>query len=141
MKKVLSIAVMLFAGMFTYCYGQDVRVNINNQDISSNTSEFKINGISSSEDIGGVDVEFRTEVVGNSSVVLFVSFTNYNPFPVTVLSILSYEDRRYGGDIEEKEKTITAVLGANGTKTIQLNDYWRGSGGSVEGLIVRKLAQ
>lgn len=55
---MILITAMLFAGLFTYCYGQDVRVNINNQDYSTNNGEFKINGISSSEDIGGVDVEF-----------------------------------------------------------------------------------
>lgn len=128
MKKILMVAAMLFAGMLTYCYGQDVKVNINNQDYSTNNGEFKINGISSSEDIGGVDVEF----IDNHFDSFSVKFTNYNPFPVTVLAIVSY---RFTG--AWSDRTINIVLKTNGTKEIEL----AGSGciGQIKGMIVRKV--
>ena len=131
------VAAMLFAGMFTYCFGQDVKVNINKQDYSSNGDcDFKINGICSSEDIGGVDVEFRNKPNNNNDTDVFVVFTNYNNFPVTVLSVLEYL-----GVTDFEERTLNCVLGANKSKEIKLNMYRRGSGGTVKGMIVRKLAQ
>lgn len=137
MKKNFLIAAMLFVGMVTFCYGQDVRVNINNQDYSSNGDcDFKINGICSSEDIGGVDVEFREKPNDNGDTDVFVVFTNYNNFPVTVLSVFEYM-----GLWSYEERTLNCVLQANKSKEIKLNKYYRGSGGSVKGMIVRKLAQ
>ncbi|MDO5316161.1 MAG: hypothetical protein Q4F82_08645 [bacterium] len=136
MKKILMVAAMLFAGMLTYCYGQDVKVNINNQDYSTNNGEFKINGISSSEDIGGVDVEFKR--IGNENEYSIV-FTNYNSFTVSTLCIVEYRESNYGGSHME-EKTYNIVLRANGTKTIGLGRN-ACDDGSVNGMIVRKLAQ
>lgn len=142
MKKVLLLTTMFFVGMFTYCYGQDVRVNINNQDYSSNNDcEYKINGICSSEDIGGVDVEFSDGVDGRG---YYVVFTNYNSFPVTVLSVIEFLDiPRIGGRAKSilKERTLNTVLAVNGTKKIKLNDFDYGEEGNVNGLIVRRLAQ
>ena len=136
MKKVLLVAVMLFASLFTYCYGQDVKVNINNQDFSTNKDcEFTINGICSSEDIGGVDVEFESNVVGNE-VVRQVVFTNYNSYTVTTLCVIEY--RHYNSRYQEHEtleKTFNIVLTENGSKKIAYDGY----NGSVKGMIVRKL--
>lgn len=139
MKKVLMVAAMLFVGMFTYCYGQDVKVNINNQDYSTSNGEFKINGISSSEDIGGVDVDFRTKVNDpqRNTTDLFVVFTNYNNSPVTVLSTIEF----WQANIGDCNKTISCVLGVGMTKEIKLNDTWNSYGGSVKGMIVRKVGQ
>lgn len=135
MKKVLVVAAMLFAGMFTYCYGQNVNVNINNEDYSTSNGEFKINGISSSEDIGGVDLEFQNEksdpcYVGYKTISVL---TNYNAFPVTVLFKVS-------GPYDSSNKTLNVVIGANGTKRVEI---WCGEAGtySLEGMIVRKLKQ
>lgn len=125
MKKVLMVAAMLFAGLFTYCYGQDVKVNINNQDYSSNKDcEYKINGICSSEDIGGVDFEVKTEGYHVSLVL-----TNYNSFPVTVLI-------EYNSDYRQ---TKAVVLGVNGVKVVDENQC--GTHYKLVGMIVRKLAQ
>lgn len=132
MKKVLLVAAMLFAGMFTYCNAQDVKVNINNNDTTTTDDcAFKINGICSSEDIGGVDVEFKS--MDESKCDYYAIFTNYNTFPVTVIAICT---SKYGG--EKRSKTINIVLGVNGMKEIKLEGCWAGS---VEGMIVRKLAQ
>ena len=138
MKKLLMVAVMLFAGLFTYCYGQDVNVNINNQDYSASNGEFKINGISSSEDIGGVDVQFVK--VGNYKYDnIEVIFENYNTFPVTVLCKASYKFST-SSTAEKLEKTYNIVLGTRGKKVVDV-----GTGDistcSVEGMIVRKVGQ
>ncbi|MBQ2189175.1 MAG: hypothetical protein II401_11550 [Bacteroidales bacterium] len=145
MKKVLLVAAMLFAGMFTFCNAQDVNVNINNQDYTNNNDcEFKINGICSSEDIGGVDVSFisknnrfKEDYRGVDYEVcdIYVLFTNYNSFPVTVLCNTCH----YKNVI-----THNIVLGVNETKEIMIEEGKNVSfktGTSVSGLIVRKLAQ
>lgn len=122
---------MAFASMSFLAYSQDVKVNINNQDVTAKGDcPYRINGICATEDIGGVDVSF----VG-SNIVL----TNYNVFPVTVIWQIEYlcGDCRYDGE----EKTATTVLGAEGQKQIYLSDYRTASKWSVKGLIVRKLAQ
>lgn len=64
-------------------------------------------------------------------------FKNYNSFPVTVLCLVTCKGRS-GHWLDEK--TVNVVLGVNGTKRIELGGdvcY----GGSVNGMIVRKLAQ
>lgn len=137
---------MLFAGLFTYSYGQDVRVNINNQDYSSNGDcEFKIQGICSSEDIGGVDVQGLVKYLYDNvydyyNKTLFLVFTNYNSFPVTVL---------FQGGGRYTHITST-VLKAGETKEINFevlqgnyskpypSESWDST---MEGMIVRKLGQ
>lgn len=139
MKKMVIITAMLFAGLFTYCYGQDVKVNINNQDYSSNGDcDFKINGICSSEDIGGVDVQFKIVEDHNNCDDLGAVFNNYNKFPVTVLCKVSYKFMWNSSKTEEK--TFNIVLEEQGRKVVNF-DCGSISTCSVEGMIVRKLAQ
>ena len=139
---MILITAILFIGMLTYCYGQDVKVNINNQDYSTSNGEFKINGISSSEDIGGVDVQFNETANSNGCTNLYVVFKNYNAFPVTVLCITNYQN---SAGYYCNSKTHNVVLGINGTKQIKLNRFDcenRGiNTGTVEGMIVRKVGQ
>lgn len=130
MKKVFMVVVMLFVGMFTYCNAQDVKVNINNHDASSNTSEFKINGISSSEDIGGVDVQFIDK---NNHQQVSVVLTNYNSFAVTVLFKVT-------GCGFIFEKTMNVVIEARGTKQVDIAEGLA-KNYSLAGIIVRKIAQ
>ena len=114
MKKVLMVAAMLFAGLFTYCYGQDVKVNINNHDYSTEKDcEFKINGICSSEDIGGVDIQGveKYHFDGDRNTYFpryYAVLTNYNEFSVTVLF--------------EYNETFTTVLRKGETKNVQVTD-------------------
>lgn len=129
MKKLFIAA--LFGLFVACCYGQDVRVNINNQDATkTDDCPYRINGICSSEDIGGVDFEVKTE--GDKvSLVL----TNYNTFPVTVLMEYEY----YHPHVWFKE-TTSVVLGVNGVKKIaEGNSSYRDY--RLVGMIVRKLAQ
>lgn len=146
MKKSLLVAIMLFAGMFTYCYGQNVRVNINNQDYSSNKDcEFKINGICSSEDIGGVEIqglvkfEMSTVYEGEYSLVQYAVLTNYNDFTVTVL-VDSYE---YGifSVVLKKNETKEHFVGYRGGGTTKQPSSSYKNQMSIKGMIVRKLGQ
>ena len=106
----------------------------NNNGNSNNTNTekdcgFKINGVCSSEDIGGVDAEVFFK--GG----FYLKLTNYNQFPVTVLFEANYN---HGDDY----KTGTVVLSAYGTtnseKIVKLHDG-RLSIWTLEGIIVRKL--
>lgn len=140
------IAAMFFAGLFTYCYGQDVKVNINNQDYSSNGDcDFKIQGICSSEDIGGVDVQGLAKYIYDNvyeyyTKTLFLVFTNYNSFPVTVLF--------QGGS--RYTHIISTVLKTGETKEIEF-EALRGNYSkpypsepydtTMDGMIVRKMGQ
>ncbi len=84
--------------------------------VSNDECTYTINGICSTEDIGGVDVECSPETI---------VFTNYNNYPVTVL----YE-------IDNKEKKGAIVLGVEGVKKIKSSRQLP----ILNGIIVRKLA-
>ena len=140
------VAAMLFAGLFTYCYGQDVRVNINNQDYSSNKDcEYRINGICSSEDIGGVEIQGKIKWDFESNVdayykCLYAVLKNYNPFTVTVLFEYDYNNVQ------------SLVLQANGTKEVYIRcvepavqyrnpEPSTNTSFTIKGMIVRKVGQ
>lgn len=135
MKRMFSIG--FFVLLFALCYGQDVKVNINNQEVGGQKEDcaFRINGICSSEDIGGVDVQRMTgdttygvnaygryPIIGDKLV-----FTNYNSFTVTVLYQIRIGKKFFIGQMvlrrdeskEFKPKSVSSV--------------------SLEGIIVRKL--
>ena len=129
MKKYL----VLFASFLSLvCFGQKIIIH-NNVKTNGNVEErdcgYKINGVCSSEDIGGVD----TEVFFKAG--FYLKLTNYNQFPVTVLWEAEYNH----GD---RYRTGSTVLGAYGTnnseKIISLHDgglsVW-----SLVGTITRKL--
>ena len=112
MKNAVIVAVMLLANLFTYCYAQDVRVSINNQNATNNGGGFTINGIPSSEDIGGVDVQGVAKCDGRNGTYYknaHAVFTNYNDFTVTVL----FKDATY-------DRVYTIVLRKDETKDVNL---------------------
>lgn len=133
MKK-LFIAV-LFSIFITCCYGQDVKVNINNNDATATDDcAFRINGICSSEDIGGVDLELIDRNNINNNLDIYAVLTNYNSFPVTVVfRVYGIHDKIY--------KTFNVVLGVSGVKEVLVDKNSQKYLWSVEGMIVRKLAQ
>ncbi|MCQ2342679.1 MAG: hypothetical protein MJZ75_04210 [Paludibacteraceae bacterium] len=136
MKK--TILLFAFLGITIFGYSQEVKVNINNENATvKDECPYRINGICSTDDIGGVDVEFSRKASGqynNYVVNYYLTLTNYNSFPVNVLWKISF----HGGKI----KTGSNMLGVDGQKVI--NYYIWGSDfydSSLEGLIVRKLTQ
>lgn len=145
MKKLLIAA--LFGIFVTCCYGQDVKVNINNNDATATDDcAYRINGICSSEDIGGVDLEFvqerRSDCVevysnrNSSHHDAYANLTNYNSFPVTVIFKVKDIYVQNG-----TEKTFTVVLGVDGVKKVPIFERRMASEVTLEGMIVRKLAQ
>lgn len=154
MKKILCIAA--FAGMFTLGYCQDVKVNINNQEATTKEKcPYRINGICSSEDIGGVDVTF--EFIDDCT---WLVFTNYNSFPVTVLYEISSRHALSGCNCLGWDKgkdhcfytpdgtTGSLVLGVEGSKKLKIDhqldchgDWINNSAGyNLAGIICRKLS-
>ena len=143
MKK-LFIAALLLTEMFTYCYGQNVNVNINNQDLTKDDCGFMINGICSSEDIGGVDIQGVLKYAYDEGwdgywLGLYAVLTNYNPFTVTVLFkkgpsvytvILRPDETKEVMDKQSIDNTIY-----DSPKSSINKSY------SVDGMIVRKLGQ
>lgn len=86
--------------------------NSSSQSVSHDGNEYYINGISTREDIGGVDVEFVDDPE-NYYANKYLKFTNYHNFPVSV--IFEVEDYQRGGYYEKVTGRIT--LRANETKT------------------------
>lgn len=115
------------------------QVNGNTTTSSQKDCGYKINGICSSEDIGGVSLdEIRRELRGgapefNQNWDVFADLTNYNNFTVTVLLKFEYESNSISD-----EETYQVVLPSGGKKSIKLK-YCRQSPYSLQGMIVRRL--
>lgn len=151
MKKILLIAA--FAGLFTLGYCQDVKVNINNHEATTKEEcPYRINGICSSEDIGGVDVQIEY-----SEETTWAVFTNYNNSPVTVLYEIKNRceklDDVYNPFYTSNGTVGTIVLGEKQSKKIKLDqsqeysytvnryiDRNRSECYSIKGMIVRRLS-
>lgn len=133
MKKLFLL--FAFVGISVLGYSQDVKVNINNQDATATENcSYRINGICSTEDIGGVDV-----IIDDFDAV----FTNYNSYPVTVLYECVYSDDSYrcSNSYVSDKKTGSIVLGIEGQKRVSLGSNGCSKFWSLKGIIVRKLAQ
>ena len=133
MKKLYVLIFLL--GIVVSANAQNI-VQITQNNGSNNITKthencggFKINGICSCEDIGGVDAEVFFEAG------FYLRLTNYNQFPVTVLWKADYNR---GDD----DKTGTTVIGASGTnnskKIVKLHDGRLGRW-TLVGIITRKL--
>ena len=117
MKRIMMLVA--FVGMLCYGHCQDVKVNINNQEATTKEDcAYRINGICSTEDIGGVDVEF--DAVRNDAI--YAVFTNYNSFTVTVLYEVGHNHIPYSGIVEEDgtTKTGSIVLKSGGSKRVKI---------------------
>lgn len=113
MKKIFYL--VLFLCFTNVVCAQNIIIQQNNNSGSNTTSNhdngYYINGISTSQDIGGVDVEFVDDPE-NYYANKYLKFTNYHNFPVTV--IFEVEDYQRGGSYEKVTGRIT--LRANETK-------------------------
>lgn len=135
MKKLLMVAAMLFAGLFTYCYGQ----NVNSSITYGHHGEYYINGICSDKDIGGVEC-----VVNDCCVPAKVEFTNYNIMSVTVICVVDFQiSYNNGVNYENSEKTFNFVLESKNSdgSSREFELGWPTRQEIVKGMIVRKLTQ
>lgn len=115
MKNLLfTLAVLMCVSI--NANAQNIIVQQNNNSSSTSTVQdnkgYFINGISTKEDIGGVDVEFVDDPK-NYYANKYLKFTNYHNFPVSI--IFEVEDYQRGGYYEKVTGSIT--LRANETKT------------------------
>lgn len=113
------------------CLGQNIIQVSGNQSNSQQQDDcpFQINGICSTEDIGGVMVEYKKHT---TDYRLYAHFDNYNSFPVTVLLLFGYADL--------DPKIITCVLPSSGHKEVKVSDGSNVFNCKTEGMIVRKLS-
>ncbi len=101
--------------------------NNNEKSTTSNSADPNIkyiNGIPSTEDIGGVDTRVTRASDSNSDGVVF--FTNYQSFTVTVYYEIIYDILYSYGGLDRKEKKIgSLVIPTGGTKTVDVRTYYR----------------
>lgn len=113
-NSLFTLAVLMCVSI--NANAQNIIVQQNNNSSSTSTVQdnkgYFINGISTKEDIGGVDVEFVDDPE-NYYANKYLKFTNYHNFPVTI--IFEVEDYQRGGYYEKVTGSIT--LRANETKT------------------------
>lgn len=131
MKHVLALFCLLLS--ITYLSAQNTNVIINGQGVSQSgkNSIYYVNGISSTEDIGGVTAYFENFGVNASTGVreriktgesyydpeLYYIFENCNSFPVTVVFEGKWgEEIRHSGTLTlkayEKKKYLAPTLSA-----------------------------
>ena len=155
MKKI--IALILFSGFLSFCCNSQNIVQISNDGNKNSNSnqqkecEYKINGICSTEDIGGVDVEIIKEEVTPAPDYykyrfdIYAVFTNYNNSAVTVLyEIGTASEVYYYKDYPpvQSGQTGSIVLPPGSSKKIKLQSKGLESSDQaffMKGLIVRKL--
>lgn len=139
MKKLVLVLVAMFPLL---CFSQNIIVaNGNNSNTSNNQDQeecpYRINGICSTEDIGGVDIRFEYVKDGvittSSNDYVHLVLENYNNFTVSVL--VEYTTQYSGPYIENY------VLKAGETKMreAQVRDGYK-SGYYLNGFIVRSLS-
>ena len=133
MKATKILMAALLFGLCSLSYSQDVKVNINNQDVTTKGDcAYRINGICSTEDIGGVNVDIIF-VDG----ITWAVFTNYNSFTVSILYEISSKYGDYVGEgfvyshwgfytYHTKDNyTGNLVLGKEQSKKIKLDEERR----------------
>ena len=143
MKKVL---ILLLYSVSLTCLAQNNIIQIN-QSGGTTTSiqrdcDYKINGICSSEDIGGVSLEeisrraYSQEVFSNGVTTAYLK--NYNNFAVTVLIELNFDTTNRGGSLDMDE-TYQVVIQSGETKGVELRHCNCPGCYSLKGMIVRRL--
>ena len=148
MKKIGVLIILLVLGGVVSINAQNI-VQITQNNGSNNTINthehcgFKINGICSCEDIGGVSLEDISRKALDegyfSNGVTTAYLKNYNNFPVTVLFKLLFDTSSKVRNYIEVEEVYQVVIPANKTKGVELRHSNCPSCYSLEGMIVRRL--
>lgn len=143
MKNII-ITLGVLVGIMSCTYAQNI-IQITQNGNSSNAQNdcgFKINGICSSEDIGGVSLEgLSRDVYGSgpwANGITNAELKNYNNFTVTVLIKFLFDSYSQGGATYEDE-VYQVVIPSNETKKVQLKRGNCPSCYSLQGMIVRRL--
>ena len=147
MKKTFTFILLI--GLIVCANAQNIIQITNNGSGNNNNQQqdcpYMINGICSTQDIGGVDVTIIYE--NNCTWALF---KNYNDFRVTVLYEVGESYGFSGGLYHTSDGTTgSIVLDVEGTKKIKLDQAFNDFRGyfsraeyySIKGLIVRKMAR
>jgi hypothetical protein len=144
MKKILIL--MLILGIMSFVNAQNIiQINQSSNSTSTNSSnsncDFKINGVCSSEDIGGVSLErFYNEIIPGQenapwpNYYGYAELTNYNNFTVTVLIKVAFEFRD-----SYQEETYQVVIPRNETRKVKIKKGNCPGCYSLLGMIVRRL--
>jgi hypothetical protein len=146
MKKI-SVLIFLL-GIVVSANAQNI-IQITQNNSGNNTTKthehcgFKINGICSCEDIGGVSLEkISREALDEgyfSNGITTAYLKNYNNFTVTVLMKLLFDTSTKVRNSIEVEEVYQVVIPANETKGIELRHCNCPSCYSLQGMIVRRL--
>ena len=116
MKRILLILLSCIVNITFAQNNIIVQQNNSSSSVTSNDSgEYFINGISTKQDIGGVDVQFiayRNGYYGENQL----KFTNYNNFTVSVIFEVMVDLYPTGTLDEWKKTTGTITLKANEVK-------------------------
>ncbi len=143
MKKILAV-IFLFGIMICANAQNIIQITQNgNGSNSQNDCGFKINGICSSEDIGGVSLEGLSRQVYDTGPwangVTSANLKNYNNFTVTVLIKFIFDSTDHGGSLYVDE-VYQVVIPSNETKSVQLKHGNCPGCYSLQGMIVRRLS-
>ena len=140
--KYFIVFIITFISLNSY--SQNIIQVTNNGNSNSTVQkdcEFKINGVCSSEDIGGVSLErFHREIIPGQENVPWPNYRgyaelkNYNNFTVTVLTKVAFEYKD-----NYQEETYQVVIPSNEVRDVQIK---KGNGTGYDtllGMIVRRL--
>lgn len=143
MKKFFTLIFLL--GIIAGANAQNIiQITNNGTGGNSNTQrdcDFKINGVCSSEDIGGVSLErFYNEIIlGQENAPWpnhygYAELKNYNNFTVTVLIQVAFEFRD-----SYQEETYQVVIPSNESRNVKIKKGNCPSCYTLQGMIVRRL--
>lgn len=143
MKRIVGIFVFtVFLTLVSQAQNILQITNNGNNDNPQTDCGFKINGICSSEDIGGVSLEgISRQALDDGPFSMGITrayLKNYNNFTVTVLMQLVFDSSNYGGDLYVEE-VYQVVIPSDETKSVQLNHCNCPGCYSLQGMIVRGL--
>ena len=112
MKKLFIVAVMTLFGFCAHAQQTVILQNSQNQKETSTSNEFYINGISSRDDVGGVEasVYIENDYLKNC----YVYIKNYNNFRVTVL-YMAGKDKITGSMVLKPGEEKRSLFGRGGT--------------------------
>lgn len=145
MRKLLVILTVLW---YIPCYAQNNIIQINQVNGNTTTSTekdcgYKINGICSSEDIGGVSLEDISRKALDEGVfsngITTAYLKNYNNFAVTVLIELNFDSSSRTRNGTYVDEVYQVVIQSGETKGVTLRHCNCPGCYSLKGMIVRRL--